>query len=134
MAELNEGRSSRNWHSTARASLRICSLTRKGKRHMVVLAGNRRGMSGDCRPYSYLRSTWPAEQTPRSPRFCSPLANCTLPIGESGYKRNSNVQQRRRFGSQFSDYLLISVCCLRNFPFGSTSKADSSPFVLTTTS
>ena len=58
MAELNEGRSSRNWHSSVRASLRFCSLIRKGKKRMVVLASSRRGMSGDCRPYSYLRSTW----------------------------------------------------------------------------
>ena len=57
--ELNEVRSSRNWHSSVRASLRFCSLIRKGKKHIVVLAGSRRGMSGDCRPYSYLRSTWP---------------------------------------------------------------------------
>src|SRR4029077_390831 len=33
-------------------------LFAKKKKHMVVLAGSRRGMSGDCRPYSYLRSTW----------------------------------------------------------------------------
>ena len=59
VGELNEGRSSRNWHSSVRASLRFCSLIRKEKKHMVVLAGGRRGMSGDCRPYPYLRSTWP---------------------------------------------------------------------------
>ena len=58
VGELNEDRSSRNWHFSVRAFLRFCSLIRKGKKHMVVLAGSRRGMSGDCRPYSYLRSTW----------------------------------------------------------------------------
>jgi len=57
MAEL--GRSSRNWHSTVRAFLGFCSLIRKEKKHVVVLARNRHEMSGDCRPYSYLRSTWP---------------------------------------------------------------------------
>ena len=59
MAELNKGRSSRNWYSTVRAFLGLRSLIRKGKKQVVVRAGNRHEMSGDCRPYSYLRSTWP---------------------------------------------------------------------------
>jgi len=48
-------------------------------------------------------------------------------IDENGYKRYSNSNND---GSPiFCDYLLI----LRNLPFGSTSKPDSFPFVVTTT-
>jgi hypothetical protein len=41
MAELNEGRSNRNWHSSVHAFLRFCYLVRKGKDRMVVPAASR---------------------------------------------------------------------------------------------